>query len=225
VEELCFDNQRIWFDPNLLQEDPKACFDASFWQQQGKVIGSAQGRGTTWFVQGETLPMALRHYRRGGLFGKLVEDAYVFTGWEKTRCAEEVALLSTLAAGGVNVPRPVAARATRHGLVYRADLLVEKIDSAKDLVALLQQAMLPDHVWCAIGRTVRKMHDLRKRAKRGSRRICHAYIALSSKSKASVTFISLPQAGKCCVRVMRCVSLIAEPQQQTLFYLQRLGFV
>jgi 3-deoxy-D-manno-octulosonic acid kinase len=160
VEELCFDNQRIWFDPNLLQEDPKACFDASFWQQQGKVIGSAQGRGTTWFVQGETLPMALRHYRRGGLFGKLVEDAYVFTGWEKTRCAEEVALLSTLAAGGVNVPRPVAARATRHGLVYRADLLVEKIDSAKDLVALLQQAMLPDHVWCAIGRTVRKMHDL-----------------------------------------------------------------
>ncbi|MDX1302650.1 3-deoxy-D-manno-octulosonic acid kinase [Photobacterium sp.] len=160
MKELCFANQRIWFDPNLLQEEPDKCFDPAFWQQGSKVIGSAQGRGTTWFVEGKTLPMALRHYRRGGLFGKLVEDSYWFLGWSKTRCAEETLLLHKLAQGGVRVPRPVAARAIRSGLTYRADILVEKIDNARDLVALLQKNSLPDSVWRQIGATVRKMHDL-----------------------------------------------------------------
>ncbi|MFC1502924.1 3-deoxy-D-manno-octulosonic acid kinase [Pseudomonadota bacterium] len=160
MKELCFDSQRIWFDPNLLQEDPNVCFDPAFWQQDSKVIGSAQGRGTTWFVQGERLPMALRHYRRGGLFGKLVEDSYWFLGWSKTRCAEEMLLLHKLAQGGVRVPRPVAARAIRSGLTYRADILVEKIDNARDLVALLQKNSLPESVWLQIGATIRKMHDL-----------------------------------------------------------------
>ena len=160
MQELASGNQRIWFNPELLAEDPQQCFDPAFWQQQGLVIGSAQGRGTTWFVKAARLEMALRHYRRGGLFGKLVEDAYWFTGWDKTRSAEEFRLLDKLARGGVRVPRPVAARAVKQGLTYRADILVEKIPEAKDLVALLENSTLPEQNWRAVGAMVRKMHDL-----------------------------------------------------------------
>lgn len=58
------------------------------------MLGSAQGRGTTWFVQTEQLPAALRHYRRGGLFGKLIKDHYWFSQWHNTRSCEEFQLYS-----------------------------------------------------------------------------------------------------------------------------------
>ncbi|GHA43854.1 3-deoxy-D-manno-octulosonic acid kinase [Photobacterium aphoticum] len=160
MQERVNANQRIWFDPTLLTESPDHCFESEFWLQAGKVIGSAQGRGTTWFVQGEKLEMALRHYRRGGLFGKLVKDAYWFTGWLRTRGAAELLLLEKLVQGGVRVPRPVAARAIRTGLTYQADLLVEKVPGARDLVALLELGPLPPHCWRAIGEMVRQMHNL-----------------------------------------------------------------
>ncbi len=59
-----------------------------YWQQQNKIIGSATGRGTTWFMKLPSMQAALRHYRRGGLFGKLVADSYIYTGNESTQAAE-----------------------------------------------------------------------------------------------------------------------------------------
>ncbi|MGY3685395.1 3-deoxy-D-manno-octulosonic acid kinase [Vibrio coralliilyticus] len=153
------DNQTIWYDDALLKEDPKQVFDAEFWQSAGKVIGSAQGRGTTWFVQTETIDAALRHYRRGGLFGKLVEDSYLFSSWEKTRSYQEFQLLNTLIEAGVNVPRPIAARAIKNGVTYKADLLSEKIPNAKDLVSILIEKPLPAEMYQKIGLEIRKMHD------------------------------------------------------------------
>ena len=135
MQHLTLPQSQVWFDEQLLTEDPRLCFEPDFWQQQNAVIGSAQGRGTTWFVRGEKADMALRHYRRGGLFGKLVADAYWFTGWQHTRSYQEFMLLQKLAQGGVNVPRPVAARAIKSGLTYQADILVEKVADAQDLVA------------------------------------------------------------------------------------------
>ncbi|KJY87772.1 3-deoxy-D-manno-octulosonic acid kinase [Vibrio neptunius] len=153
------DNQTIWYDDALLKEDPKQVFDAEFWQRAGKVIGSAQGRGTTWFVQTETIDAALRHYRRGGLFGKLVEDSYLFSSWEKTRSYQEFQLLNTLIEAGVNVPRPIAARAIKNGVTYKADLLSEKIPNAKDLVSILIEKPLSEDMYRKVGLEIRKMHD------------------------------------------------------------------
>lgn len=152
-------NHTIWYDEQLLKEPVEKAFDANYWQKEGKVIGSATGRGTTWFVQTETVAAALRHYRRGGLFGKLVADSYWFTGWEKTRSFQEFQLLKQLRESRVNVPRPIAACAIRTGLTYRADLLSEKVANARDLVAILQQAPLSAEMYQKIGKEIRKMHD------------------------------------------------------------------
>ena len=159
MKSMIKNNQAYWYDETLLSEPVVEAFDPDYWQQAGKVLGSATGRGTTWFVQTSAIAAALRHYRRGGLFGKLVSDSYWFTGWEKTRCYQELLLLKTLKQAGVNVPRPIAARAIRSGFTYRADLLSEKIANARDLVAILQQAPLSSDMYRKIGQEIRKMHD------------------------------------------------------------------
>lgn len=151
--------QKIWFDDALLHEDPSQCCNPEFWRQNNKVIGSASGRGTTWFVQLQQTQGALRHYRRGGLFGKLVADFYWFAGWEKSRSYQEFMLLNHLRDAGVNVPRPIAARVQKHGLLYKADLLSEKVPNARDLVSILQESPISNELYRKIGREIRKMHD------------------------------------------------------------------
>lgn len=159
VSEFKQGNVRIWYDSELLSEPVERVFDITFWQQNNAVLGSAQGRGTTWFVQTQTIPAALRHYRRGGLFGKMIADQYVFTGWHNTRSCAEFHLLQRLANAGVHVPRPIAARVERSGLVYRADLLSEKVPQATDLVGVLTQQSLEESQYHAIGREIAKMHQ------------------------------------------------------------------
>ena len=150
--------QIIWYDDSILTDSPEQCCDSDFWQQQNKVIGSAQGRGTTWFVALDKMDAALRHYRRGGLFGRLVKDHYIFTSWEKTRSYQEFQLLNTLIEAGVNVPKPIAAKAVKRTFCYQADLLSEKIPNARDLVAILQEKALPKDMYQKIGNEIRKMH-------------------------------------------------------------------
>ncbi|NMS18658.1 3-deoxy-D-manno-octulosonic acid kinase, partial [Vibrio parahaemolyticus] len=141
----------LCYDAEIVAAPTLALFDADYWQQHNLVLGSALGRGTTWFVQLDDRQAALRHYRRGGLFGKLVKDRYWFTGWDKTRSGAEFKLLSQLRTAGVNVPRPIAARAVKKGPFYQADLLSERIANAQDLVALLQASHLSAELYHKIG--------------------------------------------------------------------------
>lgn len=152
-------NEMIWYDPELLSVPVEMCTNAPYWYLCNKVTGSAKGRGTTWFVQLDGLQGALRHYRRGGLFSKLVNDQYLFKTWQQTRSYQEFKLLTELRAASVNVPRPIAARAVRNGLTYRADLLSEKIPDACDLVAILQRQSLSDSVYSNIGQQIKTMHQ------------------------------------------------------------------
>lgn len=149
----------IWYDEAIMTDPTPSWFDATFWQSQNRVVGSALGRGTTWFVQLDGMQAALRHYRRGGLFAKLVSDDYWFSGWEQTRCAQELRVLETLIEAGVNVPRPVAAQAVKGRFTYRADLLCERIPNARDLVAILQDQRLEAEMYRKIGDEIRKMHQ------------------------------------------------------------------
>ncbi|MHA2877333.1 3-deoxy-D-manno-octulosonic acid kinase [Vibrio campbellii] len=151
-------NCTIWFDDEIISDPTLPLFDAGYWQEQGKILGSASGRGTTWFVQLDSMQAALRHYRRGGLFGKLVKDQYWFSGWEQTRSAQELNLLQILIDAGVNVPRPIAAQAVKTGLTYQADLLSERIPNARDLVSILQEKPLTEVMYQKVGQEIAKMH-------------------------------------------------------------------
>ncbi|GAD87963.1 3-deoxy-D-manno-octulosonic acid kinase [Vibrio halioticoli NBRC 102217] len=159
METLNNGSEVIWYEPSLLNVPPEMCFEAPYWFVQDKITGSAKGRGTTWFVQLDGLQAALRHYRRGGLFGKLVKDQYWFSGWQNTRSYQEYKLLQHLREQGVNVPRPIAAKADKFGPFYTADLLSERIPNAQDLVAQLQHSPLSSDIYQSIGRQIHKLHQ------------------------------------------------------------------
>ncbi|MGR5120669.1 3-deoxy-D-manno-octulosonic acid kinase [Vibrio astriarenae] len=152
-------NTHYWYNPEILSEDVESVFNIDFWNNQDAIIGSAQGRGTTWFVRGVKGDFAIRHYRRGGLLGKLVEDSYLNLGLKRSRSYQELTILQELSNKGVNVPTPVAARVYQGFASYTADIITGKIAGASDLFTLLGQGRQSNIDFHAIGCQIRKMHD------------------------------------------------------------------
>lgn len=151
-------NQFFLYDSKIFPEFDVQVLTADFWQQQNKVVGTAIGRGTTYFIAHQENQWVLRHYYRGGLIGKLINDGYLFTGLEKTRAFAEFNLLATMYQQGLPVPKPIACKVVKSGLVYRADLLTARVENANDLVGILQENAISDASWRQIGKMIAKFH-------------------------------------------------------------------
>lgn len=163
------DNQFFIFNFDRTFEQQHHFFNPQFWQTQNRIIGSAKGRGTTYFLKTQDwfgINTTLRHYYRGGLWGKFNKDRYHFSSLTKTRSFAEFDLLQRLYHAGLPVPKPIGARVQkgRLGFCYQADILTEKIENAQDLTALLQTEALSRETWQQIGGLIRRLHDLQ---------ICH----------------------------------------------------
>ena len=143
-----------WADPVLVPEAAAALFDPA----KGQARQGASGRGTVWFVPSAGSELVLRHYRRGGLVGRLIADRYRREPLAQTRALAEFALLQRLVGWGLAVPRAAAARWQAAGLFYRADILVERLAGAEDLSDQLQRAPLPPEAWRAVGAAIARLH-------------------------------------------------------------------
>lgn len=143
---------------------PQQLFDIQFWQQQQRVIGQAKGRGITWFLRADDLDigknLALRHYYRGGWSAKFNRDRYFDRSLKSSRSFVEFGMLRRLHKAGLPVPQPIAARTIKKAIGYQADILLERIENAADLTALLQYETLSENQWQEIGGLIRQMHDL-----------------------------------------------------------------
>lgn len=133
-------------------------FEPSFWRARGQLAVPALGRGSAWFVGAGDDAWALRHYRRGGLIARLCADRYIWAGESRVRAFSEWRLLATLAARGLPVPRPIAARYHRCGMTYRCDLITRLIPDADPLSTRLASAPLPAAAWRAIGAAIARLH-------------------------------------------------------------------
>lgn len=148
----CFDENAIAdFNINMLSPD--------YWQKQEAITGTAQGRGTTYFIKYINDEWVLRHYYRGGLIGKLINDRYLFTGFNTTRAALEFNLLKTLSTLNLPAPKPIAYQVKKSGLSYRADILTARITDAQDLVASLTKRNIEEQTWYNIGRCIKNFHQ------------------------------------------------------------------
>ena len=98
--ELQYQNRFFLFaDESYATQEYALFFTPDYWQNQNRIIGSAKGRGTTWFLQTQDLfgvNCALRHYYRGGLWGKIIKDKYKFNTLDATRSFAELRLLHKL---------------------------------------------------------------------------------------------------------------------------------
>ena len=121
----------VYDDAKVSQFNPR-WFEPEAWPDAERTAGKAGGRGAAIFISPPETPPAesqwvLRHYYRGGLPGKIIDDRFVWTGAEGTRSWREWQLLVMIHAQGLPAPAPVAARYVRHGLFYTADLITERL--------------------------------------------------------------------------------------------------
>lgn len=140
----------------------QSLFGCKSFENSNRLLGFSKGRGTTWFLNTSTelgINVVLRHYYRGGLFGKIVKDHYLFTQFEKTRPYQEFSLLQQMREWGLPVPRPIAIHIERHLCCYRADIMLEKLDNAQDLSKILQTQNLSAEQYQQIGRLIRQLHN------------------------------------------------------------------
>ncbi len=150
--------QHVLFDEQIMPRPDKAFFSVSHWQQQNKVIGGAKGRGTTVFIKPLNDIWVLRHFRRGGLIGKVLNDQYFYTGLARTRAFAEFKLLSAMKSMNLPVPTPIAAYVSKRGFFYRADLLTRLIPNSEDLHSVMCQRALTKQEWHHVGLTIARFH-------------------------------------------------------------------
>ncbi|KKO50274.1 3-deoxy-D-manno-octulosonic acid transferase [Arsukibacterium sp. MJ3] len=153
-----------WYRSDVFSNIATAQFKPAWWQQQSAVTGSSTGRNTAWFVQhqqkNQPHQLVLRHYYRGGLIGKVLTDRFFYKDALYSRAMQEFSLLQWMREQGLAVPKPVAAHYQRSGFSYRADLLIERINGARDLATLLHtERALHDHEWRAVGVAIAKLHQ------------------------------------------------------------------
>jgi 3-deoxy-D-manno-octulosonic acid kinase len=152
------DKSHILYDADSIGQLSDDFFSPAWWDEQGLLLDTAAGRGTTVFVRHEASTLALRHYHRGGLPARFVRDSYLWLGLEKTRPWREWHLLQELYRRGLPVPRPVAARVSRSGIVYRADIITEVVD-AEPLANWLVKKRLPSTLLEGLGACLRRFHQ------------------------------------------------------------------
>lgn len=135
-----------------------AWFDPAHWAAQGRAETRSGGRGGVAFVETPAGACVLRHYHRGGLAARVSADKYFWTGAKRTRSFREFRLLDQLAASGLPVPAPVAARYARNGVHYTADLLVRRIASVETLAERLARGTLDAALAARVGATIARFH-------------------------------------------------------------------
>jgi 3-deoxy-D-manno-octulosonic acid kinase len=150
----------VLHDPAALPQPHVGIFDPAHWEAAGAIVGRAQGRGSVAFVRGgqHDQVWALRHYRRGGWVGRIVADRYLWLGLVHTRPWREFRLTRELHDKGLPVPLPVAAHVERGGLLYRGDLITQRIEGAQPLADLLVAGPLPPAHWTQLGRVLKRFH-------------------------------------------------------------------
>jgi len=150
----------IVYDTAILNQISESAFTAAGWDT-ATVIGGALrsgGRGNTLMVSDGSNEFVLRHYLRGGLPGRMVRDIYFWTGENETRSFAEFNLLARLQELGLPVPVPVAARYLRHGPIYRADLLTQRIPDIQSLADRIMARPGDRAFWHGVGKTLYRFH-------------------------------------------------------------------
>lgn len=151
----------VLFDQAIIRKLSEDMFLPSGWPHAEPVTGllGSGGRGQTMFVGNVPRQFVLRHFLRGGLFGKIVHDSYAWQGEDATRSFAEWRMLDKMAANGLRVPRPAAARYCRHGLFYTADIITVRIPGVRPLSERLAQKAWSAEFWYSIGRAISAFHD------------------------------------------------------------------
>lgn len=140
-------------------ETPRpAWFDPAEWRGAGAVAVETSGRGAVLIAPHGDDTWVLRHYRRGGLVARVIDDHYLWLGLDRSRAFREWRLLRKLRAAGLPVPNPVAAHVYRTGAIYTADIITSYLADTRKLSWYIEQGRVPPECWRSIGAMVGAVH-------------------------------------------------------------------
>lgn len=151
----------ILYDRQIINQISEDRFAPQGWLHSeliGGELGSG-GRGNTYFVGNVPRQFVLRHFVRGGLFGRLNRDRYIFSGEDETRAFAEWRLLAKMADFDLRVPRPAAARYVRRGTFYRADIITVRIPDVRPLSSVIAESARDQDFWASVGEGIHRFHD------------------------------------------------------------------
>lgn len=158
--QVVVDGSHVMLVGSERSETPRAdWFDPQEWRRAGAVAIETSGRGEVLIVEHGAESWVLRHYRRGGLVARVIDDHYLWLGAERTRAFREWRLLRTLRAAGLPVPNPVAAHVYRTGVIYTADIITSYLPDTRKLSWFIAQGRVPAGCWQRIGAMIRAVHD------------------------------------------------------------------
>lgn len=148
----------IVYDDRLIDQIDADMFGAGFWPRAETVPGYSGGRGATLFVEYEQQMWVLKHYHRGGMVGRWLDDGFLWLGQDNTRSVMEYDLLREMVTDGLPVPIPVAAHVKRDGPRYTADLITLRIPDVTPFSARLALGPAAPSVWESVGRCIAEFH-------------------------------------------------------------------
>jgi len=151
----------IIYDASVIPSVSAKTFTAAGWQGVRPVedVLRSGGRGNTLILSDGEHEYVLRHFRRGGLIGRVVRDSYLWAGEDRSRSFAEWRVLQKLANAGLPVPRPAVARYCRRGLTYTADIITIRVPGIRSLSATLLDKPLSKSTWQRIGEGLCRFHD------------------------------------------------------------------
>ena len=161
--EVKYEGNHIVAHNKLLFETfPLKLFDPVYLESNSELISSMSetqhGRGNIHGFKYNKFDLLLRHYHRGGMLAKIVDDGYFWAGLAKTRPMRELLMHLEMLKLGLPVPTPVAIHVRRSGLIYRADIITKYISNARTLSTVLLENYISDQIWNRIGKTIKKFH-------------------------------------------------------------------
>lgn len=154
-------NGAIVYDSSIIDQVSEKTFSAAAWKTVRRVdnVLSSGGRGHTLVIGDGRNEFVLRHFRRGGVVGRLINDSYLWLGEDNTRSFAEWRLLYKLVKMGLPVPRPAVARYCRKGPFYTADLITLRIPGIRPLSVRLTEKARSEAFWQSVGAAIRRFHS------------------------------------------------------------------
>lgn len=151
-------NSMMRYDTNFLSKMDIRIFDPAWLRTKDLHQGTSRGRSHAHFFELSGQEMVLRHFRRGGLMGKLNSRFYRRVSKAQSRSFREFELLQWMQSVNLPVPRPIAALTTFHGPVYQAAIITERIATGRPFDEALQAGAVSRPVWNKIGKAISKLH-------------------------------------------------------------------
>lgn len=145
-------------DPCLLPQAEEWLFESATLQERHLVQGKLTGRRQAFIFRYNDRDFVLRHFWRGGLAGRVLDDTYLWLGLSHARPVREWKLLTILSQKDLPVPQPAALRIVRRGLRYQADLITVYLPQTQTLADRLAHSSLSTAAWQQIGTTIARLH-------------------------------------------------------------------